>query len=1056
MTEGTNTRVRGSARLTALILILSSLGATVLALSPWAAKLKAEGKNRAVSVAPSSPAVTSAKADLDVPRDAAQRSRWKDVYARLPLSFEANEGQSAPEVKFLSRGAGYALFLTNREAVLEMAGGSARVLGRRKQITSAVRLELAGSNPHPSVEGLEPLPGKSNYFMGNNSAKWRSGVTNYARVCYHDVYPGIDLVYYGNSQQLEYDFVVSPGADPRAIDLRVRGAKNVSLDGQGNLELAAGSSRVVFRQPVIYQGSSTKQAVQGGYTLATAPRSTRGQNVREVRFQVGTYDRTRPLVIDPALALTYSSYLGGSSNDTSYGLAVDSSGHAYLSGQTFSVNFPVKSQEQTNCDNNSAATACNGDAFVAKINSSGSALEYSTYLGGSSSDSGTAVAVDSSDDAYVTGGTFSTDFPTTAGVFQSTGTFGVGDAFVTELNPTGSALVFSTYLGGSTINGATAITNCGGFNAIGNCGNAIAVGASNNIYVAGSTEASNFPLKGAYQSTLKGTANVFVSEIPPGGAELTFSTYLGGAGTDLANAIAVSAPNVYVAGQTTSNNFPIASAYQSSYGGQADAFVSKLVFSGADITLGYSTYLGGTSLDQAFGLALDSGSNVYVTGDTQSTNFPTENAFQAKLAGGSGQDAFVAKLNSAGSTLVYSTYLGGSGTDTAYGVAVDSTGVAHVVGSTTSTNFPTANPIQTANNGNTDAFLTRLNPQGCGLEFSSYLGGTSTDIARSVVADSGGNSYLAGYTGSNNFPTQTPFQAETGGNNDAFVAKVPAVSGGVPSVCLSPNSLTFSAQAATTTSSAMNVTLTNSGSAELDITSIAASGPFAETNTCGSSVAAGQNCSISVTFSPTQAGELSGSVTITDNAAGASSATQTVELQGIGTDFGLAISPATASVSAGQSGTYTLTLTPAQDFTDEVALACNTSPALPAGTCTVSPTSITPTTNGNYTATVTVTTTANSLVPPGFGSRKPPFTWLVVLLAAALLAAGAWARRAGDRRLSLRFVTIAGIALLAFAWFGCGVSNAPPTHTPPGNYNIAVTGTDGSLNHVVHAVLTVN
>jgi len=254
----------------------------------------------------------------------------------------------------------------------------------------------------------------------------------------------------------------------------------------------------------------------------------------------------------------------------------------------------------------------------------------------------------------------------------------------------------------------------------------------------------------------------------------------------------------------------------------------------------------------------------------------------------------------------------------------------------------------------------------------------------------------------------------------------------------------------------MNVTLTNSGSAELDVTSIAASGPFAETNTCGSSVAAGQNCSISVTFNPTQAGQLSGSVTVTDNAAGASSATQTVGLQGIGTDFAMAITPATASVSAGQSQTFTLTLTPSQDFTDEVALSCNTSPAVPAGTCTVSPTSITPTTSSNYTATVTVTTTAKSFAPPGFGDRKPPLTWLVVLLAAGLFAMGAWARRVGSHRLSLRFVTVAGIALLVFAWFGCGVSNGPPTYTPPGNYSVAVTGTDGSLNHVIHSALTVN
>jgi hypothetical protein len=1035
---GTNPRGRGLARSMGLILFVSALGAILLVVRPWASGSRAEGKKTVGIPAAKSKPGAQAKLDLNGP-DAAKGNHWNGVYAQMPLSFEANEGQSAPQVKFLSRGVGYALFLTGREAVLEVSDGSSKGLatGGRARTASAVHLELAGSNPHATVEGLEPLPGKSNYFIGNNPAKWRTSVTNYSRVLYHDVYPGIDLVYYGNQRQLEYDFVVSPGADPSAINLRVRGPENVSLDAEGNLVLVAGGSRALFHQPVIYQGSgAARRQVQGRYVLGRSPRSGAAQNVR---FQVGAYDRTQPLVIDPALALTYSTYLGGSSSDVAYALAADSSGNAYITGQTYSTNFPVKSP----LPDGSTCTKCNpssglSDVFVAKINSAGSALVYSTYLGGSGVDVGTAVAVDSSGNAYVTGDTSSTDFPTTSGAFQTTGDI-FGDAFVTELNPTSSALVFSTFLGGSNTDAANAIT----------------VGTSGSIYVAGSTNSTDFPLAGAYQSTLKGTSNVFVSEIQPGGAKLTYSTYLGGAGQDVAYGIAVSSPDVYVAGQTTSNNFPTASAYQSSYGGQGDAFITKLVFSGANITLGYSTFLGGTSADAAYGIAVVNGSP-YVTGETQSSNFPTQNAFQTKLAGGSPQAAFVAKLSSIGSTLDYSTYLGGSGTDTGYAIAVDPSGVAHVVGSTTSTNFPTLNPIQTAYNGNTDAFLTRLNPQGCGLEFSTYIGGSATDVARGVATDSSGDTYLTGYTGSNNFPTQSPFQADTGGNNDAFLAKVPAVSGGVPSVCFSPSALTFSAQAATTTSAAMNVTLTNDGSAALAVTSIGATGPFAETNTCGSSVAAAANCTISVTFSPTQAGQLSGTVTVTDNVGGASSATQTVELQGVGTDFALAMTPATASVTAGQSETLMLTLTPSQDFTDEVTLSCNTSPAIPAGSCTVSPTSITPTTTSNYTATVTVTTTAKSLAPPGLGNRQPPLTWLLALLAAGLLAAGAWARRTGARRLSFRFVAIAGIALLVFAWFGCGVSNGPATYTPPGNYTVAITGVDGTLNHVIHSVLTVN
>jgi hypothetical protein len=1041
MIDGIIPRVRGLARLAGLVLILSVLAGAVLVAGLRSSGSKAKDQKTAVQAA-GGRASSSARA---------ANAHWKDVYAELPLSFEANEGQTSSQVKFVSRGVGYEFFLTNRGAVLELANSRSKALG------SAVHLEFAGSNRQPIVQALEPLPGKSNYFIGKDPAKWRTGVANFARVRYHDIYPGIDLIYYGNQRQLEYDFVLSPGADPRAIHLRVRGAENARVDTQGNLVLETAGSRVVFRQPVIYQGSgASRHSVPGGYVLATSPQSA-STKVQEIRFQLTDYDRTRPLVIDPTLALTYSSYLGGTENDLAYGIAADSSGNIYLSGQTFSVNFPTKSPEQTYCDDNSTApTTCNGDAFVAKINSSGSALVYSTYLGGSSEDGATAIAVDSAGDAYVTGGTESTDFPTTGGVVQTTGSV-FGDAFVTELNPAGSSLVFSTYLGGTAINGSSAITNCASFTAIGNCGNAVALDSSNNVYVAGSTEATDFPVWAEYQSKLNGTVNVFVAELGSNGTRLIYSTFLGGAAVDLANAIAVAAPNVYVAGETTSNDFPTASAYQTSYGGQGDAFVTKLVFTGSSpATLGYSTFLGGTNLDEAFGLTLDSSQNAYVTGETQSTNFPTQNAFQTKLLGGATQAAFVSKLSSSGSTLTYSTYLGGGASDAGYGVAVDPTGVAHVVGSTTSSSFPTLNPIQDANNGKTNAFLSRLNPQGCGLEFSTYLGGSTVDVARGVATDSAGDSFLAGYTGSNNFPTQTPFQAQTGGNDDAFVAKIPPVSGGVPSVCFSPSTLTFSAEASTTTSTASNVTLTNSGSAALNITSIAASGPFAETNTCGSSVAAGQNCSVSVTFSPTQAGQLSGSVTVTDNAGGASSTTQTVQLQGTGTDFALAMTPATASVTAGQSSTFTITLTASQDFTDQVTLACNTTPAVPAGTCTVSPTSITPTTASNYTATVTVTTTAQSLTPPAPGNRQPPVTWLVVILSIGLFAAGAWARRTGSRRLSFRLATIAGIALLVFAWFGCGVSNGPPSFTPAGNYNIAITGTDGSLNHIIHSVLTVN
>jgi hypothetical protein len=969
--------------------------------------------------------------------NAAERTHWKDLYAQLPLSFEANGGQAGKQVKFVSRGRGYALFLTPREAVLELQGRDSRLDARNSQVQapgSALRMQLAGANPRTRVQGIDELPGKSNYFTGNTPSKWRTGVANYARVRYEEVYPGIDLVFYGNQRRLEYDFVAKPGADPQAIALKVRGAGHARVDSSGNLVLELAGRQVVFDRPLLYQdGAAGKASVQGGYTLGT-PRA----GVQEVRFQVGDYDRSRALVIDPSL--TYSTYLGGSDNDQANGIAIDSAGNAYITGQTFSSNFPVQAPEQGTCPPAGSTAVCSSatgksDVFVSKINAAGTALVYSTYLGGSFLDFGVAIAVDPAGDAYVTGETLSTDFPL-KNAFQTTGDT-LGDAFITEFNPSGSALVYSTYLGGT----GTSI------------GQGIAADSGGNAYVVGTTNATDFPVAGAYQSTNQGESDVFVAKIAPLGASKLYSTYLGGAGNDTGTAIAVGpAGNAYVTGQTMSNNFPTATPYQSSYGGLGDAFVTKLILSGAKVTLGYSTYLGGTNADEAWGIALDSSNNAYVTGATSSIDFPSASPFQANLPGGTGQHAFVSKLSTSGTTLVYSTYLGGTGSDTARAIAVDSAGVAHVVGYTTSSNFPTANPIQNTYAGNTDAFLARINSMGCGLAFSTFLGGKSTDEALGVAVDHSGNSYLTGLTGSNDFPTASPFQGATHGNNDAILAKVPAIS--APNTCVSPTALVFPAQEATTASSALNVTLTNDGTGDLSTTSIGATGPFTETNTCGSSVAAGQNCTIGVVFTPTASGPANGTLTITDNAAGASSAEQNVALSGTGTDFALAITPAVAAISAGQSATFTLTLTSSLLFTDAVTLTCNST--VLAGTCTISPGSITP--SGGASATATVTATSSSSLPPppsGFGNRTPPLGWPLGFLALGLLVSAAWARRTGSRRLWANLVVLAGVSLLAMAWFGCGVNNSAPTHTPPGNYTVTITGTAGSLSHAQRAQITV-
>jgi len=965
---------------------------------------------------------------------AAEPARWNSVYARLPLSFEANLGQADPQVKFLSRGRGYAFLLSRDGAAMKLRSAARRQGGRGDPAKSDVlRMELVGANPQ-KVSGIDELPGKSNYFIGNDPARWRTGVANYARVRYQSVFPGVDLVYYGNQGQLEYDFVVTPGADPGAIRMTLDTVgmgpgPGLCVDGNGDLVVKMNGGQVRFQKPTVYQMAPSAEPTLGG-----ARRSIDGRfrlTGRRVTFAIGSYDHRLPLVIDPSL--TYSTYLGGTDNDIANAIAIDSSGNAYLTGQTYSTNFPTQNPEQpAGCP--TCSSTGKSDAFVSKINSSGSALTYSTYIGGSFADAGFAIAVDSAGNAYVTGQTDSTDFPNKGG-FQTTGD-NSGEAFVLELDSAGSSLVYSSYLGGTGTD----------------FGTGIAVDSSGNAYVVGTTYASNFPTANAYQSTNKGGSDAFVTKVEAGGAKILDSTYLGGSSNDSGNAIRVdSSGNAYVTGETLSNNFPTASAFQASYGGQGDAFVTKLAIPiSGNMSLGFSTYLGGTTADQAFGIALDGSNNVYITGVTTSTDFPTKGPFQGALSGGTGQDAFVSKLSSSGSSLIYSTYLGGAGSDTAHSVAVDSSGLAHVAGFTTSSNFPTANPIQGTYNGNTDAFLTRLSPSGCGLAFSTFLGGKSTDEVLGVRADSGGASYLTGYTASNDFPVQSPFQGSTHGNDDAFLAKIPSLS--APVACTSVSSLAFSPQPANSSSAPMNLTLTNDGDADLTVTTINATGPFSQTNTCGSSVAAGANCTISVTFNPTTAGASAGTLTITDNSAGATTATQNVALSGTGTDFALAVLPTTASVSAGQSATFTLTLTASAQFTSATTLTCNTS--VLAGTCSVNPSSITPTGGSNSTATVTQTTTASLLPPANFRSPKPP-AWPVALLILGVLTTAVWTGLARGRRGWLRVGVLAAVALLVIAWFGCGASNSPPSHTPPGNYALTVTGSAGSLTHSVRAQITV-
>ncbi|MFZ0732891.1 MAG: choice-of-anchor D domain-containing protein [Candidatus Sulfotelmatobacter sp.] len=934
------------------------------------------------------------------------------LMGQLPLSFEANAGQVDSRVKFLSRGPGYNILLTEHGAVLAIKNaarktsaqqehsnrsaalirGDLRVQADPASSPSILRMQLLGANGHATISGLERQSGSTNYFLGKDPRNWHTNVANYGRVRYENVYPGVDLVYYGNQGRLEYDFVVQAGSNPHSIRLNFGSDSLARLDkATGDLVIRTLAGDVRFQKPVAYQPAGAEQtnsrSVNTNKHFVNSRFVLQAKNV--VTFQVDSYDTTEPLVIDPVLS--YSTYLGGTSNDYATSIAVDSSGSAYITGYTTSANFPVTpGAYQTTCGGGTC-TSTTIDAFVTKLNPSGTALEYSTYLGGSSKDYGYGIAVDPNGDAFIAGTTFSSNFPVTSGAFQKAcggNSCASGDGFVTELNSTGSGLVYSTYLGGVSVNQA----------------NAIALDSSGDAYITGYTKSSSFPVTaGAFQpkcsSCTKGTVDSFVTKLNSSGSALVYSSYLGGNNGDTGYAIAVDASgNAYVTGYTYSTNFPTTvGAFQRTSGAATAAFVSKV--NPAGTALSYSTYLGGSGTSTsacaacATGIAVDATGDAYVVGLTWETNFPTTTgAYQTSFAGGF-HDAFATKLNPSGSGVIYSTYIGGTGDDGATSVVLDSTGTAYLKGNTFSTNFPTTpGAFQNTLNGssNSDAFVVILNPAGSALNYSTYIGGSSNEYgsATAMIAidsQTPPDIYITGYGNSADFPvTPGAFQTKLAGQNDGFVSKFapspnvglspalnfgnqndgttsapetitvtntgnstltissvgisgsnqsdfnqtnncttaevapqstcainvtfsPTISGtenatvtltddapdspestsltgiGVgagPAVTISPTSLVFATQLVNTTSPPQTVMLTNIGTGPLSITSIIASGNFAQTNTCGTAVAAGASCTISVTFTPSTVNTRTGSITVTDNAPGSP---QIVSLTGTGT-----------------------------------------------------------------------------------------------------------------------------------------------------------------------------
>jgi hypothetical protein len=746
---------------------------------------------------------------------AVKKAQMAQNYGKLPLSFEANQGQAGKAVQFLSNGSGYSLFLTDSSAVLALTKPDASnaapghtvgkglkpVSPRQAGKIDVVRMALAGTNRATHVTGVDQLPGTANYFIGYDPAKWHSGVPTYARVKYAGVYPGIDLVYYGNQRQLEYDFVVAPGASPKPIRLEFAGAKKLDLTIDGDLTVSAANGQIAFHKPVIYQvKDGVRQPVDGQFAMLSK---------NAIGFTLGRYDHSKPLVIDPVLS--YSTYLGGSLADGANGIAADSSGNAYVVGGTFSTNFPVTTGAFQPVNNEPSNFQC---VFVTKLNPTGTALVYSTYLGGTGAnndaatqygDVGQGIAVDSAGDAYVTGLTQSTTFPITTGAYQivnnSTLPGEIFNAFVTKLNPTGTALVYSTYLGGGSLDYATAI----------------AVDTLGNAYVTGKSTSGNFPTTaGAFQVINHASTsfyNAFVTKLNPTGTALVYSTYLGGSGFGAQGAgIAVdSSGEAYVTGTAASTDFPFTNgAFQTTNtaaanagpdNGGSNAFVTKLNPTGTALV--YSTFLGGSTDDYGAGIALDSSGDAYVTGDAGSKDFPVAgSAYQStnNAYANDAVNAFVTEVNPVGTGLVYSTFLGGSGIppqacgsdctesgsgDSGNAIAVDGMGNAYVTGDAISSNFPTSSgAYQTVNNAagypatktfiGVNAFITKLNPGGSTLLYSTYLGGSSQDQGNGIALDGVGGVYVAGQTSSTNFPTTAgSYQiANAGGGSDAFIAKL--------------------------------------------------------------------------------------------------------------------------------------------------------------------------------------------------------------------------------------------------------------------------------------------
>jgi hypothetical protein len=1050
------------------ILLLVLLGAATLKFGPGASSLSVRAQHPASNFSPKP----------DTPNPSLK------AYGQLPLIFEPNQGQSDPRVKFLAHGGAYGLFLTADSAVLRLQ----RPTRQHSDIqVSAFSMKLANANPHAEVEGTDQLPGKSNYFIGNDPSQWHRDIPQFARVRYANIYSGIDLVFYGNPRQLEYDFEVRPGSDPRQVVLKFAGTQRMSIDARGDLVLTIPGGDVRLQAPHMYQKvGEGERAVQGRFEV-------RGKN--EIGFALEEYDRSRTLVIDPVL--TYSTYLGGSADEACSvilgtgnplsgcpAVAVDTASNAYIAGSTTSTNFPTLSPLP-----NGATKVGIANVFVSKFNAAGNALVFSTYLGGNGIDYTAGVGVDQGFNVLVAGTTSSTNFPTngTNAPFQATPASTNDHVFVSRLTPAGNTLFYSTYLSGNGKDTASGL-------AVDSVGNAYVMGITTSTNTPNTPPASRFPATlEAIQTSSLAPSQFFLTKVSPalsGPSSLSYSTYFGGRTTSTATwetvggGVAVDASsNVYITGGTSFSDMPVLNAFQGTLAGTANVFVAKInpaAVSGTQLL--YSTYLGGSAVDFGFGIATD-GSSTYVTGSTDSTNFPGVSFDSFQPMPGGGTDAFLAKLANPVTTgttpglvtLAYATYIGGSMTDVGLAVAVDNIQGARVTGYTDSPNIPPLNnnSIQNALAGANDAFVARIDTTATTStapgHYFTYLGGAGNDYGTSIAVDQQSASYVAGETSSSNFPTVSPaYQFALNGGTDAFLSKLgPSLSlllSNPPTVTPSTvgvgNLVTFEYTITNTGDAASAITFTDS----LPTSGASFTSATVSPGSCGSANSATVECFIgtlnagatataSIGLTPTANLIPSTTPIVLGNSASVGTPGATISAaSGSVTvnDFNITVSPTTATVPAGVPATYNATITPTGSIPDTVTLSCSS--GLPTGATCTETTNPFPSLSSAVSTILVINTTARvTTITDLRRSHMPIYAAWLPVSGLALLGVGIGGSR---KRRWLMAILLAGFFSLIVFQPACSSSQqvSTTTGTPAGTYVVTVTATSGSATR--NAVVT--